>query len=430
VRIEREVQRLVDRGLTIDVTDTIVPTNFYAAYQGLNDLDLQRSINRLYRAPQLASAGIPRRRGKRIRVGFLSSHFCDHTIGCLNIGRVTHLDRQRFEVTVIAIGVRDDMLARSFKQHADQYVAVTGGLSDMRSRIAALDLDMLIFADVGMNTTTYTLALSRLAPVQCVTWGHPVTTGNPTMDYFISSDLLETPEADAHYSERLVRLKNLGTYYFRPEAPPAARTREHFGLDPRRHVYLCTQTLFKLHPDFDPLVAEILRHDPLGDLVLLGGRHAAWTDLVRKRFARTMPDVAGRVQFLGQWPRGDFLHLNRVADVSLDTLHFGGGNTTYEALAVGTPVVTLPGPYMRSRIALALYRKMNLLDCVADSPRQYIDLAVRLGTDRQARRDLSIRIERASTALYEDAAELREFERFLTWAAEGAPGDWQVEGGD
>jgi predicted O-linked N-acetylglucosamine transferase (SPINDLY family) len=296
----------------------------------------------------------------------------------------------------------------------------------MRSRIAALNLDVLMLADVGMNTTTYTLAFSRMAPVQCVTWGHPVTTGNASVDYFISSELLETPEADAHYSERLVRLSNLGTYYYRPDPPPLSRTREYFGLDPARHVYLCPQTLFKLHPEFDPLVAEILRRDPLGDLVLLEGRHAAWTQLVRERFARTMPDVAERVRFLPPWPRGDFMHLNRLADVSLDTLHFGGGNTTYEALAVGTPVVTLPGPFMRSRIALALYRKMNLLDCVAQSAEQYVELAVRLGTDPDARRDMSQRIEKASGALFEDPAEVREFERFLPWAAAGGPGQWQV----
>lgn len=425
-RIEREVQRLVDRGLKLDVTDTIVPTNFFAAYQGVNDLDLQRNISRLYRAPQPVAAGSRASTSGKIRVGFLSSHFCDHTIGCLNIGRVTCLDRSKFEVTVAAIGVHDDMLARGFKQNADRYVELTGSLAEMRSRVAALNLDILVLADVGMNTTSYTLALSRMAPVQCVTWGHPVTTGNTSVDYFISSELLETPEADAHYSERLVRLANLGTYYYRPVAPSVPRTREHFGLDANRHVYLCPQTLFKLHPEFDPLVAEILRRDPLGDLVLLQGRHDAWTKLVRERFARTMPDVADRVRFLPPWPRGDFMHLNRLADVSLDTLHFGGGNTTYEALAVGTPVVTLPGPFLRSRIALALYRKMNLLDCVADSAEQYVELAVRLGTNVEARRAMSERIEKASDALFEDPAELREFERFLTWAAAGGPGQWQV----
>ena len=72
---------------------------------------------------------------------------------------------------------------------------------------------------------SYALAFSRLAPVQCVTWGHPVTTGIPTLDYFISSDLLEADGAEDHYTERLVRLKTLPIYYYRPEVPPRSRRR-------------------------------------------------------------------------------------------------------------------------------------------------------------------------------------------------------------
>ena len=107
---------------------------------------------------------------------------------------------------------------------------------------------MLVFAEVGMDAVTYTLAFSRMAPIQCATWGHPDTTGSPAIDYFISSELLETAEADAHYTERLVRLPNLGTYYERPRLVGPAAVAEFFGLPADRHLYLCPQTLFKFHP--------------------------------------------------------------------------------------------------------------------------------------------------------------------------------------
>ena len=64
-----------------------------------------------------------------------------------------------------------------------------------------------------MDIRTYFLAFSRLARVQCVTWGHPDTTGIPNMDYFISSNLIEPKEADEHYSEKLQRLNVLPTFY-------------------------------------------------------------------------------------------------------------------------------------------------------------------------------------------------------------------------
>jgi predicted O-linked N-acetylglucosamine transferase (SPINDLY family) len=142
-----------------------------------------------------------------------------------------------------------------------------------------------------------------------------------------------------------------------------------------------------------------------------------------------MPDVVNRVRFLPTQPNPAFLQLCSLADVMLDTIHFGGGNTSYEALAMGTPVVTLPGELLRGRITYALYRKMGLMDCVVDSAEQYVELAVRLGTDRDYRADMRGKIEAAAGALYEDPAEVHELERFLAWAAEGGRTPWTPQAG-
>jgi predicted O-linked N-acetylglucosamine transferase (SPINDLY family) len=183
-----------------------------------------------------------------------------------------------------------------------------------------------------------------------------------------------------------------------------------------------------MHPDFDPVVAEILRRDPQGELVLIAGRQPQWTALLRARFERTLGDAAARVRFLQAQPNPEFLHLCALADVMLDTIHFGGGNTSYEALAVGTPIVTLPGAYLRNRITLALYRKMGMLDCVVHSPPEYVELALRIGTDREYRAALSRKIHESGRILFEDPAEVRELERFLSWAAAGGAGEWSPAG--
>jgi uncharacterized protein (TIGR03032 family) len=422
-RLVSGVDRLVADGVKIDATNTTVPTNFFSAYAGYDDCHVQRQLAKVYRVPHLVEKGSRRNRSGRIRVGFLSSHFHDHTIGRLNLGRITLLDRERFEVTVIRLGHERDVMAERFRAAADRLVEPNVPLAELRKQIAALELDVLVFADVGMNTTTYSLAMSRLAPVQCVTWGHPVTTGYPSMDYFISSRWLETVGADAHYTEQLIRLANLGTYYYRPTLT-ALKSREALGLDPDRHLYVCCQTLFKMHPDFDPILAEILRRDPLGDLVLIEGRRPVWNQQLLARFNRTMPDVAHRVRMLPPLPNSDFLQLNAHADVLLDTLHFGGGNTSYEGLACGTPIITLPSEFLRGRITQALYQKMQFPECIVDSPGAYSDLAVRLGTDREYRQHVSAEIRERADILYEDPAEVHELERFLTWAANGGSTSW------
>jgi predicted O-linked N-acetylglucosamine transferase (SPINDLY family) len=269
-----------------------------------------------------------------------------------------------------------------------------------------------------MDSLTQTLAYSRMAPIQCVTWGHPDTTGSPAMDYFVSSQLAEPDEADGHYSERLVRLPNLGVYYIRPALSGPARTREFFGLDPARHVYLCPQTLFKFHPDFDPVLRGILEADPQGDLVVMAGRVPNWTHRLRQRWARTLGESAARVRFVAAQPNADFLQLLAQADVVLDPFPFGGGNTTYEALAVGVPVVTWPGRFLRGRLALAMYRQLGWQDCVVNSAPAYIALAVRLAIDASFRDACCAQIRAMSPVLFEDGRGVTAWEDFLRAAVD------------
>ena len=134
-------------------------------------------------------------------------------------GMIAQLSRDKFVVTVLSVGSHSDSMARWIQQHSDNYVEVPFHLPAARRLIAHQCLDVLFYTDLGMDSITYTLAHSRLAPVQCVTWGHPVTTGIDTIDYFISSEHLETSDSEQHYTERLVRLKNLAVYYYRPGAP-------------------------------------------------------------------------------------------------------------------------------------------------------------------------------------------------------------------
>lgn len=418
--LEQNLAGLIADRVTLDTTRTIVPTMFYIAYQGRNDRQVQEDLARVYQAPKLPAPRGRRAADGRLRVGFLSRYFREHTIGRLNLGLVKHLARERFEVHVIAGGTHQDAMAESFRRHADYHHVLPYDPQRARQMVRDLELQLIFYADIGMDPLTYTLGFSRMAPVQCVTWGHPDTTGSAAMDYFISSKLLEIDAADDHYTEKLVRLPDLSVCYERPVLEEQPRDRASFGLDPARHLYICPQSLFKFHPEFDAVLGEILRRDPLGDLVLLEGKYDHWRQLLVERFERTMPDVVDRVRFLGRLKRIDFLALNAAADVSLDPMHFGGGNTTYEALALGTPVVTLPGDFLRSRISLALYAKMGFLDCVVRSPDHYVELALRLGTDRAYRDSVSRGILSSVDVLFDNRQAVRDLEEFFVAAIDGS----------
>jgi protein O-GlcNAc transferase len=104
-------------------------------------------------------------------------------------------------------------MVESFRSAADNYVSVPRNVAMARRKIAELELDILVFADIGMDALTQSLCYSRMATIQAATWGHPDTSGSPAIDYFVSSTLAETVDAQTHYTERLECLPNLGVYY-------------------------------------------------------------------------------------------------------------------------------------------------------------------------------------------------------------------------
>jgi predicted O-linked N-acetylglucosamine transferase (SPINDLY family) len=134
------------------------------------------------------------------------------------------------------------------------------------------------------------------------------------------------------------------------------------------------------------------------------------------RFRKSIPDVAARIRFLPRLGQEDYFHLLALSDALLDPIHFTGGNSSFEGFAVGTPIVTLPSPFMRGRMTYALYRKMGILDCIAETPGEYAEIALRLGTDLPWRESIKKRILASGHLLFEDLSAVRELEDFLTGA--------------
>ena len=177
-------------------------SNFYLAYHALDDRDLQTRSAAMYRRlfPSLEHVAAhcrgPRPAGGKIRVGIASQFFHNHSIGRTSRGFFAELSRDAFDVVAIFIEPRvDDDISGFIRGHAARSIDVPRDLAVARRLIEAERLDVLFYPDIGMEPFSYFLAFSRLAPVQCVTYGHPDTTGIPAIDYFVSNDLYEPPGA-------------------------------------------------------------------------------------------------------------------------------------------------------------------------------------------------------------------------------------------
>jgi predicted O-linked N-acetylglucosamine transferase (SPINDLY family) len=122
-----------------------------------------------------------------------------------------------------------------------------------------------------MDPPTMQMAGLRLAPIQCVAWGHPVTTGLPSIDYFLSSELMERENPQEHYSGKLILLPNIGVTYPKPYIPPIVKSRSDYSLSNNDVIYLCCQAPFKYLPQYDFILAETAHRIPQAKFVFLRG---------------------------------------------------------------------------------------------------------------------------------------------------------------
>jgi len=413
--LERE---LPHRGADIPparILDELRWSNFMLAYHGDEDRSLQLRygtlIGRLVdaRASQWRQPAMPRAHADaRIRIGFLSAFFRDGTVGRYFESWLTGLPRDRFEVSLYLLEPAGDALTTRLRARADTVRACPRFRPSQLAPIVHADhLDVLVFPELGMDATTFALAALRLARVQCAAWGHPVTTGHATIDVFFTSSAMEPENAAEDYTEQLIALPGVGTRYALPDVPKEA-SRARFELPEGVPLFLCPQSLFKIHPDNDALFARTLAAVPTARLVVFEGRDPALTARFRARLDVALLGVGlaaeSHVLFLPQCSHMDYLRINTVCDAMLDTLHWSGGNTSLDALACGLPIVTLPGRFMRGRQSTGMLRLMAIDETIARDADDYVSIAARLGHDIPWRQRLSSRILEARARVFDDPA--------------------------
>jgi predicted O-linked N-acetylglucosamine transferase (SPINDLY family) len=402
-------------------------TPHHLQYQGYNDLELQKKyaqfVQRIVQSCYPNWQCLPRQPGDPLRVGFVSASMRACSYSRLSLGWVKYLKASAewpFQVFAYHLDPRVDFMTEQYRQYADVFRHIPTGFEDAARQILQDQLDVLVYLEIGLSPLILQLASLRLAPVQCSTWAHPITSGLSTIDYFLSSDLMEPEDGQAHYSETLVRLPRLGTCFEKPVLPPQRRYRQDFGLHQDAVVYLTCQYLGKYLPQYDYLFPAIARQVPSAQFVFLALPNAAigrqfWQRL-SQAFSAWGLAIENHCRLLPQLDHQDYLDLNRCADVMLDSYGWSGGITTLEAVAAGLPVVTCPGRFLRGRHTYAILKRMGLDLLIAQDLQRYEDLAVQLGRDPQFRQQISQQIQERRDLLLEDRDCVAALAHFLRQA--------------
>lgn len=400
---------------------------FFLAYQGRDDRSLQARYGAMVAGimasayPQWATAPAvaPPAPGEPIRVAIVSGQLWAHSVLKIPIwGWVSLLDRSRFRLFGYHTNGSNDVETARIRRSFDRFVQGPMPLEHWCETIRADAPHVVIFPEIGMDPVTPRLAGLRLAPVQCCSWGHPTTSGFPTIDYFLSSERMEPPEADAHYTEKLVRLPNLGVAYVPPPIVPTPTEREKIGVRPDAVAFWCCQLLSKYRPELDSVFARIARQvDEVQFVFVSQPRGDELTERFRARLERAFAaeglDAARHVVILPRLSTPEFAGVAAVCDVFLDCIGWSGCNSALESLDSGLPIVTLPGELMRGRHCLAILRMLGVTETIAASVDEYVDIAVRLARDPALRASIRDRMVASRDSLYADPTPVRALEEWL-----------------
>jgi protein O-GlcNAc transferase len=400
---------------------------FYLAYQGLNDRDLQQIYGEMIvkimssRYPQYSQAiPVPElQANKKIRIGFVSGFFYNHSNWKIPIkGWLENLDRSEFELFGYHTALKQDQETLIAAKVFDKFTQKPLLLEQWCELIQKDKLHILIFPEFGMDPMTVQLGCLRLASIQMTSWGHPDTSGLPTIDYYLSSDLMEPENAQEHYTEKLVRLPNLSIHYTPLTIEVQAITKEQIGIAKDEIMFWCCQSLYKYLPQHDDVFPRIAKELAKCKFVFLEAPQDKYvTEVFRQRLRWAFEELGLNYQdyciFLPRLDVTEFASTTAIADVFLDSIGWSGCNSTLEAIAHNIPVITLPGDLMRGRHTLAMLKMMGIEETIAATKDDYVKIAIRLGQDSQYRQYISRQVAENKQKLYGDLKPVRALEDFL-----------------
>jgi predicted O-linked N-acetylglucosamine transferase (SPINDLY family) len=379
---------------------------------------------------------------KKIKLGIASGFLTPQSsVAADFMGVLQRLDRNVFDVTYIHFCANSGNVTDQFVYHheEDKVLLLSKTLADQENgawvtryhkHVETLDLDILLYLDLTMSPHATRVAMARLARVQATTHGHPVTSGIPSVDYYISWGAAELETAQSHYSEKLVLLDATGPHqYYEMRHNNNDRSvidggnynaiaqRSTFDSVPKDgNWYTCMQKPHKFMPEMDDLVCGVLQNDQQGRVIL----HRADSLMVQKSFEKRLQRAGcdmQRVHFLPAQPHHKLLALYAVSTVILDSYPAGGCTTTREALELGKAVVTLPGRLLGGRWSYAYYQVIGddtlISSVVASTPEEYITKAVALGQDKDLREKIEVAITSNLYRLYGQKSAVASWESAL-----------------
>ena len=446
----KEAVELYERAIALTPDDELAYTNLMLAlmYDGESGVEQVQRVARDYaerfekpiqhlRRPHRNTA-LPER---RLRIGFISPDFTSHAVMYFAEPVLTRLSRQSHEIFGYFTYAAGDGVTQRVKGLVDRFRYVPDGDAKKTAQIIQEDeIDILIdlaghTAKNGLRTMAY-----KPAPVQ-VTWlGYPGTTGLSSIDWRITDHAADVPGADAHYTEKLIRLPGCFAVYRPHIRNPRDRfsTRYQVSAPPAlKNGYVTfgsCNNIAKISPQSLEVWSRVLKAVPHSRMLIEG------KDLARPEGTQRLRERLGhlgieedRIIFVNRDGARQYLTYHDI-DIALDTFPLTGGTTTFDCLWMGVPLVSLVGQTFRNRLSTTILFNGGFKEFLCDNTDAYVSKAVALAQDLPAlaQRRAGQRQRMQQSVLMDEARYVKLFAQALRmvwrqWCKQQEPDGIQAE---
>jgi predicted O-linked N-acetylglucosamine transferase (SPINDLY family) len=334
---------------------------------------------------------------RRLRVGYISPDFRDHCQAFFTVPLFSAHDHRQFEIFYYADVAAPDHVTARLQTDADRWRNIVRlDPQQVAQRIRQDQIDILVDLTMHMAGSHLLVFARRPAPVQVCWLAYPGTTGLSAIDYRLTDVHLDPPGLnDRYYTEESIRLPDSFWCYDPLRREPAVSPLP--ASDKRCVTFGCLNNFCKINAAVLKLWAQVLRSVGQSRLMLLAAEGSA------RRHTQDLLEQEGvapdRVVFVSRRPRSEYLQLYQHIDIGLDTFPYNGHTTSLDSFWMGVPVVTLVGQTVAGRGGLCQLMNLGLPELVAETPEQFVQVAVQLAGDlprlRELRAGLRDRLERS-----------------------------------
>jgi predicted O-linked N-acetylglucosamine transferase (SPINDLY family) len=388
--------------------------NFHPAYSPAVVLAEHRAWAARHAEPLTAQAGPhgnERNRQRRLRVGYVSSHFRHHAVSFFAEPLIVAHDPAQVEVFCYADVPKPDEVTARLQSRADGWRDIAGQSdAQVAEQVRADQIDILVDLAGHIGGNRLLVFARKPAPVQVTYLGYQNTTGMTAMAYRLTDGHCDPPgTTDACYTEKLFRLP--GSFFCFQPPEPAPAVNELPALAKGHITFASLNHIPKLTGEALDTWGEILLAVPDARLILLAYSPGQLENDVWERMRRLGVDP-GRVTVTNKRPRYDYLALHHEIDIALDTFPFNGHTTVCDALWMGVPSIMMEGATYASRFGGSTLVCLGLTELIAHNRLQYVELAVDLANDLDRLKHLraSLRLRLASSPLVDAAGFARKVE--------------------